>query len=335
MMQLQNQTEKEVVFELWSAFLAYLHEEGYIATDQIVSDYLNELQTFYWEAKRRKDGYDYVFVDEMHLFNAQERLVFHNLLTDGNAVPKVIMALDPKQSPREVFAEISDDRDQRNRSIYERAQLPNPIKIDFVEVYRYTEEIAELTRTVLDAVPALDVNDDWDLPGSSSVSGHGPRPQYKVVADLNATFTTAIASAKQLQGEARSNGGQVAILCMDYDRFARLHPAAKGQNPKDVFVIASRDDVERLRFMKQRIVFSTPEYVAGLQFDTVILVDVNANLIPDGAYRGSAERRFLSELYLGMSRAERRLLLLASRDADGLTPYLIAQSKNGLLEPVP
>ena len=332
MMQLENQTEKEAVFELWNAFLTYLHEEGFIATDQIVSDYLNELQTFYWEAKRRKDGYDYVFVDEMHLFNAQERLVFHNLLTDGNATPKVIMALDPRQSPREVFAEISDDRDQRNRSIYERAQLPNPVKIDFVEVYRYTEEIAELTRTILDSVPALDMNDDWDLPGSSSVSGHGPRPQYKVVADVHATFSTAIAFAKRLQGEARTNGGQVAILCMDYDRFARFHRAARGQYPKDVFGIASRDDVERLRFMKQRIVFSTPEYVAGLQFDTVILLDVNANLIPDGAYRGSAERRFLSELYLGMSRAERRLILIASRDCDGLTPYLLPQTENGLLE---
>jgi hypothetical protein len=332
MMQLENQVEKEAVFELWSAFLNYLRDEGFIATDQIISDYLNELQTFYWEAKRRKDGYDYVFVDEMHLFNAQERLVFHNLLSDGNAIPKVIMALDPKQSPREVFAEISDDRDQRNRSIYERAQLPNPDKIDFVEVYRYTEEIAELTRTILDAVPALDMNDDWDLPGGSSVSGHGPRPQYKVVSDLNATFATAINMAKRLQVESRRNGGQVAILCMDYDRFARLYPAAKGQNPKDVYVIASRDDVERLRFMKQRIVFSTPEYVAGLQFDTVILIDVNANLIPDGPYRGSAERRFLSELYLGMSRAERCLLLIASRDCDGLTPYLDSQLANGLLE---
>jgi hypothetical protein len=332
MMKLENTTEKQIVFQLWSMFLSHLHEHGFISTDQIISDYLNELQTFYWEAKRRKDGYDYIFVDEMHLFNAQERLVFHNLLTDGDAIPKVIMALDPRQSPREVFTEISDDKDQKNRSIYERAQLSNPIKIDFVETYRYTEEIAELTRTVLDSVPALDMNDDWDLPGSRSVTGHGPRPQYNVVTDINAIFTTAITSAKKLQSEARSNGGQVAILCMDYDRFSRLHPAAKGQNPKDIFVIASRDDVERLRFMNQRIIFSTPEYVAGLQFDTVIIVDANANLIPEGAFRGSAERRFLSELYLGISRAQRRLLILASQDADGLTPYLITQTKTGLLE---
>lgn len=332
MMHLDNSTEKEVVFQLWRTFLAYLRDEGFIATDQIISDYLNELQTFYWEARRGKEGYDYVFVDEMHLFNAQERLIFHNLLADGNVTPKVIMALDPKQSPREVFAEISDERDQRNRSIYERAHLPNPDKIDFVDVYRYTEEIAQLTRSVLDRVPALDMSEDWDLTGGSSLSGHGPLPQYRIVADLNETFAAAVSTAKSLQAEARREGGQVAILCMDYDRFARLYPAARGQNPKDIYVIASRDDVERLRFMKQRIVFSTPEYVAGLQFDTVVLVDANADLTPDGPFRGNAERRFLSELYLGISRAERRLIILASRDSGGLTPHLSSQADAGLME---
>lgn len=335
MMLLDEQIEKEVVFELWTSFLAYLRDEGFIAADQIVSDYLSDLRTFFWEAKRYKDGYDYVFVDEMHLFNAQERLVFHNLLADGNATPNVVMALDPKQSPREVFADIADQRDQKSRSIYERAHLPNPAKIDFVDVYRYTQEITELTRSILDAVPALDMNEDRDLPGGSSVSGSGPKPLYRIVEDLDATLKAAIALAKSYQAEARGQGGQVAVLCMDYDRFARLHRAAKGQNPKDIYVIASRDDVERLRFMKQRIVFSTPEYVAGLQFDTVILVDVNANLIPDSAYRGTAERRFLSELYLGMSRTERRLVILASKDGDGLTPYLAPQVVKGLLEPAP
>jgi len=333
MMQLTNDTEKEVVFTLWRAFLDYLRKEGFIATDQIVSDYLNELQTFYWEAKRGKDGYDYVFVDEMHLFNAQERLVFHNLLSDGNASPRVIMALDPKQSPREVFADISDDKDQRNRSIYERARLPNPDKIDFVDVYRYTHEIGQLTKSVVDLIPALDVNEDWDLPGANSVNGNGPVPEYQVVPDLNASFATAIGLGKRLQSDSRAHGGQVAILCMDYDRFARLHPAAAGQNRKEIFVIASRDDVERLRFMKQRIVFSTPEYVAGLQFDTVLLIDVNANLVPDGPYRGNAQRRFLSELYLGMSRAERQLVIVASRDCDGLTPYLNSAIEKGFLVP--
>ena len=332
MMRLETQTDREVVFELWRAFLSYLKDNGLIATDQIVSDYLNDLRTFFWEAKREVDGYDIVFVDEMHLFNAQERLVFHNLLADGDASPKVVMALDPRQSPREVFAGVESDGVRTAGSIYERAQLHNPGKIDFLEVYRSTPEVTRLTRTVLDAVPALDMGDDWNLPTGGSVLASGPLPQYKIVADVAETFATAIATAKSLQAEARRNDGQVAILCMDYDRFLRLRGAAQGQNKKDVYVISSRDDVERLRFLRQRIVFSTPEYVAGLQFDTVILIDANADLVPDGPYSGAAERRFLSELYLGLSRAERRLVVLASQDGGGLTRFLTAQLPKGLLE---
>jgi hypothetical protein len=334
MMRLETPTDREVVFALWRSFLSYLRENGLIATDQIISDYLNDLRTFFWEAKRSVDGYDYVFVDEMHLFNAQERLVFHNLLADGDASPKVVMALDPRQSPREVFAGIEGEEPRGGTSIYERAQLHNPGKVDFLDVYRSTPELTRLTRTVLDAVPALDMGDDWALPIGGSMLASGPLPQYKVVADIAETFGTAIATAKSLQNEARRHDGQVAILCMDYDRFLRLREPAQAQNRKSIFIISSRDDVERLRFLSQRIVFSTPEYVAGLQFDTVVLIDANADLVPDGAYSGAAERRFLSELYLGLSRAERRVVVLASRDGGGLTRFLAAPASKGLMEPL-
>jgi hypothetical protein len=331
MMPLSTTTEKEVVFRLWSDFLSYLKVEGLISSDQIVSDYLNELQTFYWEAKRSDSGYDYVFVDEMHLFNAQERLVFHNLLADGDRVPRVVMALDPKQSPREVFTEVSEDRDAQHRSIYERARLPNPDKVDLVEIYRYTTEIAALTRSVLDLVPALDMDDDWNLPGGGSVAGHGPVPAYYLENDATGVFRRGLEVAFKMQSGARSRGGQVAILCMDFDRFNTYRRAAKGQYPRDVFVIGSRDDVEQLRYMSRRIVFSAPEYVAGLQFDSVVLLDVNGDLVPDTNYKGHQERRFLSELYLGMSRAQRQLVLVASRDSDGLTPYLRKQEQAGIV----
>lgn len=333
MMRLETPTDREVVFALWRLFLSYLKDQGLIATDQIISDYLNDLRTFFWEAKRSVDGYDYVFVDEMHLFNAQERLVFHNLLADGDASPKVVMALDPRQSPREVFAGVGEEEPRGYSSIYERAQLHNPGKVDFRDIYRSTPELTRLIRTVLDAVPALDMGDDWNLPVGGSMLASGPVPQYRVVNDITETFGTAISTAKSLQPEARQHDGQVAILCMDYDRFLRLRAPAQAQNKKSIFVISSRDDVERLRFLGQRIVFSTPEYVAGLQFDTVILIDANADLVPDGAYSGAAERRFLSELYLGLSRAERRVVVLASRDAGGLTRFLAAPMSKGLMEP--
>ena len=82
--------------------------------------------------------------------------------------------------------------------------------------------------------------------------------------------------------------------------------------------------------MSRRIVLSTPEYVAGLQSNAVVLVDVNADLVPDPAFRRHQEHRFLSELHLGMSRAQHGLMLVASRESDGLTRYLRMQVRDGL-----
>lgn len=333
MMRLASTSEKQVVFELWRAFLKQLREYGFISSDQIVSDYLNELQTFYWEAARSSQGWSHVFVDEMHLFNAQERLIFHNLLANGDEAPRVIMALDPKQSPREVFAEISEENDETGQSsIYSRAKLPNPDKIDLVEVYRYTPQIQALVQNVMNSLPALDIGEDWNLPSGSSVTEAGPVPVFFVVQNREAVFRKIFELAKGATSEARERKGQVAVLCLDYERFNQYYVAAEVQHKTDVFVIRSRDDIDKLRYMNRRIVLSMPEYVAGLQFDTVILADANDNLVPDAGFRGHAERRFVSELYLGMSRAEHRLMIVASKDGDGLSAYLESAAEEGLLK---
>jgi hypothetical protein len=332
MMPLENAADKEVVFALWRRFLDQLRQKHLIASDQIIADVLNELSTFYWEAARAAQGYDVVFVDEMHLFNAQERLIFHHLLSDGNKSPLVVMALDPKQSPREVFTQVTDERDTQTSGIYERARLANSEKIDLVEIYRFTPEIGRLVGTILNAVPALDLAEDWDVPAGTSTAASGPIPVAHVVENKEEVFKTSIALARAAVNDARSRSGRVAILCLDDERFSVYAPAAVGQHEKTVLVISSRDDTEKLRYAHRKVIFSTPEYVAGLQFDTVFLIDVNQNLVPEGKYRGHHLRRFLAELYLGASRAEHRLVILASRDAGALSSYLDPALENHFLK---
>jgi superfamily I DNA/RNA helicase len=124
---------------------------------------------------------------------------------------------------------------------------------------------------------------------------------------------------------------RVSILCLDEERFEAYVRAAENQYETEAFVIASRDDTERLRYSGRKFLLSTPEYVAGLQFDTVILIDANKSLVPDGSNTGYLMRRILSELYLGISRAERRLLIFASQDAGGISSLLSGVIAKGLL----
>jgi hypothetical protein len=332
MMPLDTAADREVVFSLWIAFMETLKEQGLIPTDQIVSDYLNELGTFYWEAAREARGYDVVFVDETHLFNAQERLVFHNLLRDGDSAPRVVMALDPHQSPRETYTNVVMDGEASQQSIFERARLPKPEKIDLVDVFRYTPQIGAVIACANEAAPGLDLVEDWDIPSGVSVTTDGPKPRFTVVKDELQSFRTAIRLAFDLNKAAKERGGRVAILCIDGPRFERFRVAASGQFRNDTIAISSRDDIEGLRYAGKKIVVSTPEYVAGLQFDTVILVDANKDRVPDGKYHGFHLRRFISELYLGMGRAQYDLIIVASKDEGGLSPILKTAISSGALE---
>lgn len=322
MMPLANNVEKEAVFRMWGIFVERLRSRYLVSSDQIIFDALSDLGTFFWESARRKEGYDFIFVDEMHLFNSQERLIFHNLLRNPDAAPLVVMALDPKQSPRETFVEVRSDEKEARVNIFEQARLPNPESIDLTDIYRYTPEITELVRYLHEIAPALDLPADWDIPLGHSKLDAGDKPQYQVVADRLGTLRAAVNAARKLSRAALKRNGRVAILCLDEERFDDYTKAAEGQNEGEVFIIASRDDTERLRYSGKRFLLSTPEYVAGLQFDTVVLVDANREHVPDGQDTGYLMRRFLSELYLGVSRAQRQLIIFASRDAGGLTTLL-------------
>lgn len=319
MMPLAKLAEKEAVFSLWCGFMRRLREKRWIASDQIVSDFLNDLSTFYWEAARAKEGYDVIFVDEMHLFNAQERLIFHNLLTSGDKPPVVVMALDPAQSPRETFTQVSEEGEKVVSGIYERARLPNPEKIEFVDVYRYTPEIARLIGSVHQVAPALDLSEEWSMPEGNTSNPPGVVPSFKVLQNETETYKEAMRLAAELGKEARKRKGKVAVLCMDAERLDQYVRAASAQHENDVVVILSRDDTEQLRYAQRKFLLSAPEYVAGLQFDTVVVVDANADQVPDGQHKAYKLRRFLSELYLGLSRAEHRLIILASKDRGGLS----------------
>jgi hypothetical protein len=245
------------------------------------------------------------------------------------------MALDPKQSPRETFTEVADDETEKKSSgIYERARLPNPEKIDFKDVHRYTPEIGRVVQSILNAVPALDLSEDWNLPVGVVSTTSGTVPRFMVVQNKREMFRVAMDQAIVLSREARKHSGRVAVLCLDSENFSEYMHAAEGQYRNEAIIIASRDDTEKLRYAGRRFVFSTPEYVAGLQFHTVILVDANDAQVPEGQHRSYQLRRFLSELYLGLSRAERSVLVLASKEEGGLTKTLAQAVALGLITEV-
>jgi len=70
------------------------------------------------------------------------------------------------------------------------------------------------------------------------------------------------------------------------------------------------------------------------QFDTVLLIDVNRNEVPDGPYAAAALRKFASQIYLGASRAERVLEIYGSEEQGGLSSIITRAVLGGALTTV-
>lgn len=332
MMRLDNDADKEVVFYLYRKYMDNLATKDLISSDQIINDYLNHLSTFYWDGARNTLGYDIIFVDEMHLFNAQERMVFHNLLANPAGPVSVVMALDPKQSPRETFTQIEFDNAQPSNGLLQEAGLGNAENIDLTIVYRYTPQIAALIGSFIYSAPALDLDADWQIQPAHSTLPDADVPGIQVHHTATEMFAAAVKRA--LSASRGRNARRVAILCLNHERFERFARVAKGQYKDRILVVSSREDVENIRIVHRRVVLSMPEYVAGLQFERVYLLDANQEEASEGQYSAFEFRRFLSEMYLGASRAEKVLEIYCTVDRGGPTPLLAPAIRDHLLVPM-
>ncbi len=107
---------------------------------------------------------------------------------------------------------------------------------------------------------------------------------------------------------------------------------ASGQYQGKVFTITSREDTAELRHAGKRFIFSMPEYVAGLQFETVFLIHVDVAEAPADAGTG-IRRQFISNVYLGASRAEQELKICTSEAHGGASDILnLALQRQNLIE---
>lgn len=330
MMLLPTKEEREVILALYDRFRLWLRELKAIGGDQMVTDFLNHLDSFRWEATREAEGFDAVFVDELHLFNRQERMVFRHLLRAQDGSPAVFMAYDAKQSPRDTFLQLPSAA-TKQLDFWRDAKLGKVEKIELVDVFRYTPQIARALSCIDNSFPGQDLDEDWPRYTGVSRIADGPVPTIFTTKSVVATYTLVFRRARDLQRELGKNG-RVAVLCASNRLFSRYLEFGE---LRDYFAaVTSREEASGLPQHARKFLFSMPEFVAGLQFDTVLLIDVNQNEVPDGPYATAALRKFASQVYLGASRAERRLEIYASLEHGGAASMLAAAVIEKVIVPV-
>jgi hypothetical protein len=302
MMPLETDGEKLAVLEIYSGFVDSLRDQRLLSSDQLVNDFLNYLLTFAWNLRRLDDGYDIICVDELHLFNEQERLSLHYLSRDPDRYPVMFMALDPRQSPTEVYADATIGAIAVGESGEAEASLGTVDSVELTTIHRFSPEILRLVRHINDSFPALDLGEAWAFGGDeveTSVAATGRTPGVILHTTKNEEIAAVFGSAARYASSAKADE-RVAIVLMD-PLSLNDYAAFEGAKP-NVTIIRGRDEVDSLQYSRRSVVLSAAEYVAGLQFAVVVVAgfphDSNrtANL-------GHQQRRLLSLLYLAVSRA--------------------------------
>lgn len=335
LMSLPSEIDRRFILEIHRRYRNLLSEMNTLSVDQMIGDFNSFLDSNRWDLVRGRSGYDAIFVDELHLFTSVERQTLHKLIKrnvedDGRPKrPPIFMAYDLKQSPRDTFIEYGEaDHNLFGAS----TKLQNSELVKLEKNFRYTPQIAEFL-TDLDATfPAIDIPGEWEAYAGKAELGDGSIPELVVFKDEKSLFTTVFNMAERTARTIDGGGRRVAVLCVSEDQFDTYVKIAEGRFSGRHVAITSREPTSELRHVGKRFILSMPEYVAGLQFDTVFLIHVDAKDAPLGAGDG-VRRRFISNIYLGSSRAEKTLKISACMTRGGMSDILqMALDRKSLLQ---
>jgi hypothetical protein len=335
LMPLNTEQDRRFILEVHRRYRSTLREMNIISVDQMVADFNNFLDSNMWDQVRERSGYDALFIDELHLFNAMERQTLHKLMcrileeeNNRPVRPALFMAYDLKQSTSDSFTQYGEP----TGSLFTISSgLQNSDLIQLDTVFRYTPQITDFLKDLDATFPAIDIPEEWEAYSGTTKLGDGPKPELCVYADDKAQLKTVMAAASELARTIRGGGRRVAVLCPSADVFDRYLPIVKGQFAGKVLPVIDRDPSE-LRHAGKRFIFSMPEYVAGLQFDTVFLIHADVSQAPVDAQIG-IRRKFISNVYLGCSRAERNLYIASSQLKGGRSDiFKMALERGSLVE---
>ena len=324
-MSLPLQADRRAVLAIHDRYIGYLSESDVINLDQMIADLAGYLSSNLWTLLLKDEGFDLIFIDELHYFNRSERMVFHHLARKnahhGGFVP-MFMAYDLKQNTEDGFLNT-----QGAGNFFRSLQSGATDLVELTEVFRSTPQIAAFLERIDGAFPALDLEGEWnDYVGTSSEEA-GDVPDLRVFPGNVEMIDSIIEDARRY---ARQHGGRnVAVLCMSEDMFLVFSKA--GRVADSISIVSSNTDLSEIRNARTRCVFSMPENVAGLQFRRVYVINADRQGMDDEHGTFGGRRRLLSRLYLASSRAAQKLTLAATIDGGGYSNVLESSLEHGQL----
>ncbi len=297
----KTKADREFVLAVYAKILEQLVDLGAVTTDQLVADAIRVFETFSWNVRRETEGYDYILIDELQLFDSQERLAI-SLLSRSKPGMEFLSVEDPSQG---LFSRVNE----RTKALKAR------------ESY-YLEEPHRFRAGLVDFIAFLYRKFPLNqIPLKFSTSETVVRkPRLFVISskeDRAEWCRQKVASVMTSKDRAR----RICFVCLG-DEDQLVYDALKDTD-YSVVRMMSYDDVEKLSYQKRSVVIAQWQYVGGTQFTDVAL------MIPPVARPANAHARLreLTSIYLGTSRASSDLDIVCT----ARVPEIIQEAKKDRL----
>lgn len=331
--------DKDFVFSIFKEYQAMLQASAVYDSDDITIQALSQLNAPFWRRERATEGFDYIFVDEMHLFNINEQHVFHYLTknADQKEIP-ICFALD--------YGQAIGDRGDIAQDYIEKT-FTNASHSQYKTVFRSSQEITDFCASI-SAAGALMFQQDFRDPYNAPTSGFTQTESalcetptlfmYPTDAEMERSLKSHIDKIKR---ETQCNNREIALITFESDLLSNEAVNRISQAiGKPIRVLKSRFSSENIAdgSREDSIIFSEPHNINGLEFAGVILLGVDDGRVPQTKNVGDVSENYIkfvafNQLYLSASRAKYRLVLLGN-ELHGTSPCLqYAIESNCLIMP--
>lgn len=322
--------DKEFIFRLFTEYQKILRTYNNFDVDDVILETLSRMDAPVWRRERQDEGYDYIFVDEMQLFNINEQSVFHFLTRDytKKKIP-ICFALD--------YCQAVGDRGDTGQDYVERAFGALERK-KYRTVFRNSPQIAAFCASIA-ASGVLMFQDSfmnpYDIIQNSFTDQEERKSQKEPILYMYQNDNEMIKSLdghlKGLMKDLQCRRSDIAIISFEpnliiQEGVDRLSDAVG----KNIALLDANTAIDENCY-----VFASPRAVNGLEFQAVVMLGVDEGRVPQTIGTDDISKHFVrysayNLLYLVASRAKYRLILLGS-NLNGRSPCLEHSIKSGYL----
>lgn len=334
---LTGKKDKEFIFSIFKEYQEMLTTSAVFDVDDITVEALSQLNAPIWRRERINKGYDYIFVDEMHLFNTNEQYCFHYLTksSEQKNIP-ICFALDYSQAIGD-RGDIQQDYIEKNFS--------NAVENNYKTIFRSSQQIADFCAAI-SAAGSLMFQSEYKNPYQTVMSGFTEaeeslcgRPKLLMYDNDDEMIKAIKKHIEMCRVDFHCKNSDIALISFENTLLSeKCVKELSDMLEVPVILINSRQAIAEQGNMndKNAILLFDPYNVNGLEFKCVILIGVDEGRVPQGKGINDISENYIryiafNQLYLTSSRAKYRLLMLGNK-LHGVSSSLRYALENDLIE---